>query len=72
MTTLCVDKDPTRMEGKRKHWNIEFRIPGKTDFYLVTIRDGKAIDKAYVPAGFEVIPKSYFIASVEEFKRLNY
>lgn len=65
-----VDKDdtPTGMDGKRKHWNIEFGIPGKTDFYLVTIRDGKANEKAHVPAGFEVMPKNYFIASVEEFK----
>ncbi|MGE7839800.1 hypothetical protein ACQKNX_03310 [Lysinibacillus sp. NPDC093712] len=65
-----VDKDntPTGMEGKRKHWNIEFGIPGKTDFYLVTIRDGKANEKAHVPAGLEVMPKSYFIASVDEFK----
>jgi len=65
-----VDKDntPTGMDGKRKHWNIEFGIPGKTDFYLVTIRDGKVNEKVHVPTGLEVMPKSYFIARVEEFK----
>ncbi|MFJ7407100.1 MULTISPECIES: hypothetical protein [unclassified Lysinibacillus] len=62
------DKTPTGMDGKRKHWNIEFGIPGKTDYYLVTIRDGKPNENAHVPAGLEVMPKSYFINSVGEFK----
>lgn len=62
------DKTPTGMEGRRKHWNIEFGIPGKTDYYLVTIRDGKVDEKAHVPNGLKVMPKSYFISRVEEFK----
>jgi len=47
-TSVDRDNVPTGMEGRRKHWNIEFGIPGKTDFYLVTIRDGKVEDKVHV------------------------
>jgi len=33
-----VDRDETQtgMDGRRKHWNIQFGIPGKTDWYVVT------------------------------------
>lgn len=62
------DKTPTGMEGRRKHWNIEFGIPGKTDYYLVIIRDQKVDEKAHVPDGLEVMPKSYFISRADEFK----
>ncbi|WP_332634791.1 hypothetical protein [Halalkalibacter flavus] len=42
-----VDRDEAQagMDGRRKHWNIQFGIPGKTDWYVVTIRDGKVWKK---------------------------
>ena len=67
-TSVDGDKVPTGMEGRRKHWNIEFCIPGKSDYYLVTIRDGKVLDKVHVPDEMDAMPKSQFISKVEEFK----
>jgi len=67
-TSVDKDKAPTGMDGRRKHWNIEFGIPGKTDYYLVTIRDGKVLDKVHVPNGMDAMPKSQFISKVEDFK----
>ncbi|MEY2373405.1 hypothetical protein [Lysinibacillus capsici] len=65
-----VDKDttPTGMEGRRKYWSIEFGIPNKKDYYLVTIQNGKVLDKVHVPNELNAMPKSHFISSVEEFK----
>jgi hypothetical protein len=47
-----VDRDETQagMDGRRKHWNIQFGIPGKTDWYVVTIRDGKVWKKTHLPS----------------------
>lgn len=56
------------MDGRRKHWNIQFGIPGKTDWYLVTIRDGKVGETAYLPDELDRMPESYFISGVEDFK----
>ncbi|MGE7925732.1 hypothetical protein ACQKND_21440 [Viridibacillus arvi] len=67
-TSVDKDKVPTGMDGRRKNWNIEFGIPGKTDFYLVTIRDGKVLDKVHVPNEMDAMPKSQFISKVEDFK----
>lgn len=67
-TSVDKDKAPTGMDGRRKHWNIEFGIPGKTDLYLVTIRDGKVEDKVHVPNEMDAMPKSQFISKVEDFK----
>ena len=67
-TSVDRDKAPTGMEGRRKHWNIEFGIPGKTDVYLVTIRDGEVLDKVLVPNEMDALPKSQFTSKVEEFK----
>ena len=67
-TSVDRDKAPTGMDGRRKHWNIEFGIPGKTDVYLVTIRDGEVLDKVHVPNETDALPKSQFISKVEEFK----
>ncbi len=67
-TSVDKDNTPTGMEGRRKHWNIEFGIPGKTDFYLVTIRDGKVEDKVHVPNEMVTMPKNQFISKAEEFK----
>ena len=67
-TSVDRDKAPTGMEGRRKHWNIEFGIPGKTDVYLVTIRDGEVLDKVHVPNEMDALPKSQFTSKVEEFK----
>ena len=67
-TSVDRDKAPTGMDGRRKHWNIEFGIPGKTDVYLVTIRDGEVLDKVHVPNETDALPKSQFTSKVEEFK----
>ncbi len=67
-TSVDRDKTPTGMEGRRNHWNIEFGIPGKKDYYLVTIRDGKVADKVHAPNELNAMPKSHFISRVEEFK----
>ncbi|REB06641.1 hypothetical protein DVB69_12430 [Sporosarcina sp. BI001-red] len=67
-TSVDKDKTPTGMEGRRKHWNIEFGIPDKTDYYLVTIRNGKVLDKVHLPNELKPMSKNYFISTVEEFK----
>ncbi|WP_432355598.1 hypothetical protein [Sporosarcina sp. A2] len=67
-TSVDKDKTPKGMEGKRKHWNIEFGLPDKTDYYLVTIRDGKVLDKVHLPNELKPMTKSHFISRVEEFK----
>lgn len=66
-TSVDKDKTPTGMEGRRKHWNIEFGIPGKKDYYLVTIRDGMVQDKVHVPNEMDIMPENQFISKVEEF-----
>ncbi|MDY0410408.1 hypothetical protein ACFFIS_16505 [Virgibacillus soli] len=67
---LSVDRDesPTGMDGRRKHWNIQFGIPGKTDLYLVTIRDAKVWKTTHLPNELESMPEKYFIPSFEVFK----
>lgn len=67
---ISVDRDEmqTGMDGRRRHWNIQFGIPGKTDWYLITIRDGKVWEKTHLPDELETMPESYFIANVEEFQ----
>ncbi len=60
------DKTPTGMDGRRKHWNIQFGIPGKTDWYLVTIRDGEVGEKLHLPEELKPMPESYFLSYVEE------
>lgn len=67
---ISVDRDEkqTGMDGRRKHWNIQFGIPGKTDWYLVTIRDGKVREKVHLPNELETMSESYFISNVEGFQ----
>ncbi len=67
---MSVDRDEiqTGMDGKRKHWNIQFGIPGKTYWYLVTIREGKVSEKAYLPNELDSMPENHFISNIEEFK----
>jgi len=69
LTGFSVDKDETQtgMDGRRKHWNIQFGIPNETDWYLVTIRDGKVGETAYLPDELDRMPASHFISSIEEF-----
>jgi len=64
-----VDKDQTQagLDGRRRHWNIQFGIPGKTDWYLVTIRHGRVQDKVHLPNELDVMPENYFINSVKAF-----
>ncbi|WP_245844042.1 hypothetical protein [Oceanobacillus rekensis] len=65
-----VDRDETQtgMEGRRKHWNIQFGIPNKTDWYVVTIRDGKVWGETHLPNELDSMPENYFISNVKEFK----
>lgn len=67
-TSVDKDKMPTGMDGRRKHWNIEFGIPEKKDYYLVTIRDGIVQDKVHLPNELDAMSKDHFISSVAEFK----
>jgi hypothetical protein len=66
---LSVDSDeiPTGMDGRRKNWNIEFGIPGKTDFYLLMIRDGKVWRKLHLSNELKRMTESYFISNLEVF-----
>ena len=65
-----VDRDETQtgMDGRRKNWNIQFGIPGKTDLYIITIRDGKVYKETHLPNELDSMPEIYFISNVEEFK----
>ncbi|GGA90119.1 hypothetical protein [Ornithinibacillus halotolerans] len=65
---LSVDKDEsqTGLDGKRKYWNIQFGIPGKRDWYLVTIQNGKVGETAHVPDELDAMSESYFISNVED------
>lgn len=67
---ISVDKDKTQtgMNGKRKNWNIQFGIPGETDWYLVSIRDGKVRKTKHLPDELDSMPKSSFISDAENFK----
>lgn len=67
---ISVDKDEeqTGMDGRRKHWNIQFGIPGKTDWYLVSIQDGKVWKTKHLPNELDSMPENFFINNVEEFK----
>lgn len=67
---ISVDRDEkqTGMDGRRKHWNIQFGIPGKTDWYLVSIRNGMVWKTKHLPNELDSMPESYFISNVEEIK----
>jgi hypothetical protein len=66
---LSVDRDETQkgMDGRRKHWNIQFGIPGKIDWYLVTIRNGKVDERVHLPDELDKMSEEYFIHDVNEF-----
>ncbi|GAA0293621.1 hypothetical protein GGQ92_000037 [Gracilibacillus halotolerans] len=67
-TSVDIDKEQTGMDGRRKHWNIEFGIPGKTDFYLVSIRDGEVWKTLHLPNELDAMPDNFFITDIQEFE----
>lgn len=61
---ISVDRDPSAqgMDGRRKHWNLQFGLPYQTDWYLVTIRDGEVDETVHLPKELEKMSERYFIS----------